>query len=71
MTSKPTPDELAQLDLDPIEPDLFTDWGGDRRSEDWRIKLAKKRGTARTRKLAMDAQAPLPPPKRGGPLREV
>lgn len=53
MTTKPTPDELAQLGLDPIEGQ-YDGWSGDRRSEDWRIKLAKRRGTARTRQLAMD-----------------
>jgi hypothetical protein len=58
MTSKPAPAEPAQLSFDFYASNLF---GGDRRSDDWRVKLAKRRGTARTRKLAMDAQAPLPP----------
>ena len=30
-------------------------------TDDWRLRLAKRRGTARTRKLAMDFQAPLDP----------
>jgi hypothetical protein len=28
-------------------------------SQDWRAKLAKRRGTARTRQLAFEAQAPV------------
>ena len=60
MTFKPKPDELQQLGLDPAAyGDLFPTWGGDRRTPDWKQKLAKKRGTKKTRQLAYEAQAPL------------
>jgi hypothetical protein len=65
VTHKLTPQQQLELGLEPGAYQAATAaWGGDRRTPDWKQKLAKKRGTKKTRQLAFAMQAPHAPKER-------